>query len=204
MKGAVELAGATAVEAMAIDPPRGGGDRRDAGKAGELCVGTEAVGAGDLSDELGGGQGPAAPQLEQLRACRRTRSASSRSSSPIRPNAGGSGRRARGRSSLPSFAIRAEGIPIDRRTGPARVQVEAGGVNCGDRGGRDSRLRLQRRQIADRDIDDRRRGIDDSIDQGSHSFGSRSDRRRRGKLSPGPRSGFRPSPPRATAAGSTP
>ena len=67
VQGAVELAVAAAVEAVAVGVARGGGDRRAAGGARELGVGREAVGAGDLADELGGGQGAAAALGEQLR-----------------------------------------------------------------------------------------------------------------------------------------
>ena len=67
MKRAVELAVAAAVEAVAVGVAGGGGDRGAAGDAGEFCVGGEAVGAGDLADQLGGGQRPAAALGEQLR-----------------------------------------------------------------------------------------------------------------------------------------
>ena len=50
MERAVELAIATAVEAVALGVARGGGDRGAAAGAGELGVGGESVGAGDLAD----------------------------------------------------------------------------------------------------------------------------------------------------------
>lgn len=65
MQGAVELAIAAAVEAVAIGSARGDWDRRDPGHARELGVGPEALKAGRLGDELGGRQGAAAGQLEQ-------------------------------------------------------------------------------------------------------------------------------------------
>ena len=64
---AVELAVAAAVEAVAVRLSGGGGDRGRAGGAGELGVGGEAVGAGDLADQLGRGQRAAAALGEQLR-----------------------------------------------------------------------------------------------------------------------------------------
>ena len=45
----------------------GGGDRGRAGGAGELGIGGEAVGAGDLADQLGRGQRAAAAFGEQPR-----------------------------------------------------------------------------------------------------------------------------------------
>jgi hypothetical protein len=67
MKGAVELAVAAGVEAVSDGVARGGWDRGAAAGARELCVRREAVGAGDLADQLGGGQRAAAPLLKQLR-----------------------------------------------------------------------------------------------------------------------------------------
>ena len=64
---AVELAVAAAVQAVAAGVARGGGDRRGAAGARELGVGGEAVGAGDLTDQLRGGQRTAASLGEQLR-----------------------------------------------------------------------------------------------------------------------------------------
>jgi hypothetical protein len=61
------LAVAAAVQAVSLGVARGGGDRRAAAGARGFCVGAEAVGAGDLADQLGGGQRPAASLLEQLR-----------------------------------------------------------------------------------------------------------------------------------------
>jgi hypothetical protein len=45
----------------------GGGDRCGRAAAGELGIGGEAVGAGDLADQLGGGQRSSATLVEQLR-----------------------------------------------------------------------------------------------------------------------------------------
>ena len=67
VNGGVDLAVAAAVEAVAVGLAGADGDRRDAGGACELGVGGEAVGAGDLADELGGGQRPEAGLGEQLR-----------------------------------------------------------------------------------------------------------------------------------------
>ena len=64
---AVELAVAAMVEAVACGVAGGGGDRDDADGAGELGVGGEALGAGDLADQLGGGQHAAAALGEQAR-----------------------------------------------------------------------------------------------------------------------------------------
>ena len=57
---AVELAVAAAVEAVPLRLSGGGGDRGRAGGAGELGVGGEAAGVGDLADQLGRGQRAAA------------------------------------------------------------------------------------------------------------------------------------------------
>ena len=80
VKGAVELAVAAAVEAVAVGVARGGGDRCGPAGAGELCVGAEAVGAGDLADQLRGGQRPAAALLRAAaaRSSRRARRALAR------------------------------------------------------------------------------------------------------------------------------
>jgi hypothetical protein len=58
--GGVDLAVGAAIEAVSVGSSRAGGDRCDAAGAGELGVGGEAIGAGDLTDELGRGQRPAA------------------------------------------------------------------------------------------------------------------------------------------------
>jgi hypothetical protein len=63
---AVELAVAAVVEAVTVGVARGGGDRRGPAGARELGVGGEPVGAGDLADQLGGGERPAAAFSEQL------------------------------------------------------------------------------------------------------------------------------------------
>jgi hypothetical protein len=55
---------AALVEALALRVARAGGDRRDAGGAGELGRCREALGAGDLADELGGDQRPEAGLVE--------------------------------------------------------------------------------------------------------------------------------------------
>ena len=65
--GGVDLAVAAAVEAVAVGVAGADRDRGQAGGAGELGVGGEAVGAGDLADELGRGQWPEAGLGEQLR-----------------------------------------------------------------------------------------------------------------------------------------
>jgi hypothetical protein len=67
VKRAVELAVAAAVEAVAVGVAQGGRDRRGPTGAGELGVGCEAVGAGDLADQLGGGQRATATLGQQLR-----------------------------------------------------------------------------------------------------------------------------------------
>jgi len=67
VKRAVELAVAAAVEAVAVGVARGGRDRGGPAGARELGVGGESVGAGDLADELGGGQWAAPAFCEQLR-----------------------------------------------------------------------------------------------------------------------------------------
>src|SRR3954470_5042635 len=53
VKGAVELAVATAVEPVADAAARGGGDRGDAGQAGELGLAGKALRPGGLGDQLG-------------------------------------------------------------------------------------------------------------------------------------------------------
>src|SRR3954454_9798983 len=64
--GGVDLAVAAAVEAVAVGLAGADRDRGDARGAGELGVGGEPVGAGDLADELGGGQRPEARLGKQL------------------------------------------------------------------------------------------------------------------------------------------
>ena len=54
----VELAVAAAVEAVAVGLAGADRDRCESGGAGELGVAGKAAGAGDLADELGGGQRP--------------------------------------------------------------------------------------------------------------------------------------------------
>src|SRR3954449_8016100 len=53
----VDLAVAALIEPLSLGVARARGDRRDAGGAGQLGWGGEAVRAGDLADELGRGQG---------------------------------------------------------------------------------------------------------------------------------------------------
>ena len=65
--GRVDLAVAAAVEPVAVGLAGADRDRSDAGGAGELGVGGEPLGAGDLADELGRGQGPEAGLGEQVR-----------------------------------------------------------------------------------------------------------------------------------------
>src|SRR3954451_10538175 len=64
---AVELAVAAAVEAVAVGAPGGGRDRCRGSGPRELGVGGEAADAGDLADQLGGGQRAAAAFGQQLR-----------------------------------------------------------------------------------------------------------------------------------------
>jgi hypothetical protein len=64
---AIELAVPAAVEAVAVGLTGRGGDRGGPARARELGVGAEAVGAGDLADQLCGGQRTAATLGEQLR-----------------------------------------------------------------------------------------------------------------------------------------
>jgi hypothetical protein len=52
----VELTVTAAIEPMAIFAPRGNRDRRDAGLAGEVGVGWEALSAGCAADQRRGGQ----------------------------------------------------------------------------------------------------------------------------------------------------
>src|SRR4051812_37210684 len=52
---------------VAVGLARADGDRSDAGRARELGVAGEAAGAGDLADELGGGQRSQAGLAKQLR-----------------------------------------------------------------------------------------------------------------------------------------
>ena len=54
--GGVDLAVAAAVEPMAVGVARADRDRGDPGGAGELGVAGEALGAGDLADQLARGQ----------------------------------------------------------------------------------------------------------------------------------------------------
>jgi hypothetical protein len=56
--GGVDLAVAAAVEAVAVGLVGAGGDRSDAGGAGELGVAGEPARAGDLANEFGGVRGP--------------------------------------------------------------------------------------------------------------------------------------------------
>jgi hypothetical protein len=58
VKSAVELAIPAAVEAVAVGLAGGGRDWGGPARAGQFGVGAEAVGAGDLADQLGGGQRP--------------------------------------------------------------------------------------------------------------------------------------------------
>src|SRR3954465_5054758 len=58
VKRRVDLAVAALVESLALCVARAGGDGCDAGGAGELGRYREALGAGDLADELGGDQRP--------------------------------------------------------------------------------------------------------------------------------------------------
>ena len=67
VKRGVDLAVAALVEPLALRVAGAGGDRRDAGGAGELGRGGEALRAGDLADELGRGQRPEPRLGEQLR-----------------------------------------------------------------------------------------------------------------------------------------
>jgi hypothetical protein len=58
--GGVDLAVAASVQAVAVGLARADGDRGDAAGAGELGVACEALGAGDLADQLARGQRPEA------------------------------------------------------------------------------------------------------------------------------------------------
>jgi hypothetical protein len=55
-----------AIEAVTVGSSRAGGDRGDPRGSGELGVGGEAIGAGDLTDEFGRGQRPAAALGDEL------------------------------------------------------------------------------------------------------------------------------------------
>ena len=114
-----------------------GGDRRDAGGAGELGVGGEALGAGDLADELGGGQRPAAGLGEQLRReLRRRASAISRLERVDgRGSARAGGAARRGRSGRASSARRAPGAgrswsSTSSRTARRRAASSSGQRSC--------------------------------------------------------------------------
>ena len=65
VQGAVELAVAASVEAVALGVARGRFDRRGPGDACELGVGREAADPGDLADEFGGCEDAAAGLGEQ-------------------------------------------------------------------------------------------------------------------------------------------
>jgi hypothetical protein len=67
VKCRVDLAVAALVEPLALRVARARGDRRDAGGTSELRRGREALGAGDLADELGRDQRPEPRLVEQLR-----------------------------------------------------------------------------------------------------------------------------------------
>ena len=67
VNGSVDLAVAATVEPVAVGAAGAGRNRRDAGGTGELGVAGEPAGAGDLADELGGGQRPEAGLGQQLR-----------------------------------------------------------------------------------------------------------------------------------------
>jgi hypothetical protein len=65
--GGVDLAVAAAVQAVAVGLARADRDRCDAAGAGELGVAGEALGAGDLADQLARGQPPEAGLCQPLR-----------------------------------------------------------------------------------------------------------------------------------------
>jgi hypothetical protein len=67
VQGAVELAVAAAVEAVALVFAGARVEWRNAGVAGELRVGAEAIDRPDLAQQLGGAQGSAAGKLQQPR-----------------------------------------------------------------------------------------------------------------------------------------
>ena len=81
VEGAVELAVAAAVEAVALVFAGAGVEGCDAGVAGELRVGWEAVDRADLAEQFGGAQGTATGKLKQPGRQRGVRAWSSRSSS---------------------------------------------------------------------------------------------------------------------------
>jgi hypothetical protein len=92
----VDLAVAALVEPVALRVARAGWDRRNAGGAGELGGRDEALGAGDLADELGGDQRPEAGLVEQLHhrhrnVTSRPRTAAAASWSPAAWTAGQAG-----------------------------------------------------------------------------------------------------------------
>jgi len=66
VQGAVELAVAGAVEAVTLPLARGGEQGCGAGVFRELRIASEALDARDLAHEIGGGQGAAADDVEQL------------------------------------------------------------------------------------------------------------------------------------------
>ena len=75
MDGGVDLSVAAAVESVAVGLAGADRDRREAGRAGELGVGVEALRAGDLADELGGGQRSDAGLVSNCGAISATRAA---------------------------------------------------------------------------------------------------------------------------------
>jgi hypothetical protein len=66
-EGGVQLAVAAAIEAEARAVAARGRDRRDAGQASEFRRRAEALDAGDLGDQLRGGERPDAGEGEQAR-----------------------------------------------------------------------------------------------------------------------------------------
>jgi hypothetical protein len=66
VQGRVDLAVAALVEPLALRGARAGGDRRDARRASQLRRCREALGAGDLADELGRDQRPESRLGEEL------------------------------------------------------------------------------------------------------------------------------------------
>ena len=67
VQGAVELAVAAAVEAVALVFARAGVERCDAGVAGQLGVRSEAVDGADLAEQLGRRERGTIGELEQPR-----------------------------------------------------------------------------------------------------------------------------------------
>ena len=129
VQGAVELTVAATVEAVALVFAGAGVEGCDAGVAGELRVGCEAVDRADLAEQLGCAQRSAAGELEQRR-CERERA---RMQFPVelatsqaqRQRAGGR------RRSVSVVCSRRAGCRASRSSQTARSSAPNGTARCG-------------------------------------------------------------------------